>query len=199
VKRRVGPFELLLAQPVKRYRLVIEKAAGIALALTAASVLSWLGFVVAKQFSSTLAVTNLRCAEAVLAELPLTFLYLALALAASSVLPNRAAASMACIGLVIADFFINTISAAVKSISNLHVISPIYWSDSSHVLLHGFDPLRAGGMVVLAAAVLAAAVFAFERRDLSSGGREIAKPRFLRRHRSANHEALPPDSPVETV
>lgn len=175
-----GTLDLLLAQPITRRRLVLEKAAGLSLALLMAALLSLPGFVLGKLLVD-FDIGYLRILEAVLNMMPVTLLYLALALWGSAALPGRGAAAVVCIGAVVAAYFLNTVGAVVEVLEVPRKLSPFYWADGSHVMLHGFDLLRAGGLLAVAAALLALAVLSFQRRDIASGGRGISLTRLLRR------------------
>ncbi len=175
-----GTLDLLLAQPITRRRLVLEKAAGLSLALLMAALLSLPGFVLGKLLVD-FDIGYLRILEAVLNMMPVTLLYLALALWGSAALPGRGAAAVVCIGAVVAAYFLNTVGAVVEVLEVPRKLSPFYWADGSHVMLHGFDLLRAGGLLAVAAALLVMAVLSFERRDIASGGRGISLRRFLHR------------------
>lgn len=192
-----GTLELLLAQPIRRWRLLAEKSAGVAVALAGTAAISYLGFVAGKRLAD-LPVTDFRLAQAVAFMLPITLLYLAVAVAAAAALPNRSSAAMLCIGLVIADFFVNTIGGAVASLHGMRKVSAFYWSDAGHILLHGFDWTRAAALLGIAALVFVVALAAFERRDITSGGREIRLPwvrAWPARHGADARDSAPRPSP----
>ncbi|HUZ01496.1 MAG TPA: ABC transporter permease subunit [Thermomicrobiaceae bacterium] len=165
-----GTLDLVLAQPVKRGRVVLEKAAGLAIALTVAALASLLGFVTALLFID-FSIPFQHVAVAVLNTLPLALLFLGLSLWAAAILPSRAAAAMLVIGVTVTTYFFNLIGGAVESVSFLRKLSPFYWADASHVLLQGFDWARAGGFLVLAGVCLLLALWSFERRDIAVGAR----------------------------
>lgn len=166
-----GTLDLLLAQPVSRRRVLLEKSVGLALALTIATFCSLPGFLLAMAFVDfDLGVPRLFAATVNM--LPVTFLYLALALWAGAALPSRTAAAVLCIGAVVVAYFLNTIGAAVDMLEIPRKLSPFYWADASHVLVRGFDWPRALGLLLLAAAFLILAVWSFERREIAAGGAE---------------------------
>ncbi len=166
-----GTLDLLLAQPMSRRRLVVEKSAALSLAITAAAIASFPAFVLARQFVD-FDLSSVRIFAAVVNMLPVTMLFLGLSLWGSAALPGRGAAAMVSIGAVVVTYFLNTIGAAVSLLDTPRRFSPFYWADGSHVLIHGFDPLRAGGLLAIAAVFLVFAVTSFERRDIATGSRE---------------------------
>jgi hypothetical protein len=121
--------------------------------------------------------------------LPLTFIFLALALWSGAALPSRSAAAVVCIGVVVVAYFLNTIGAAVDVLEVPRKFSPFYWADGSHVLVHGFDWPRTLGLLLVTAALLALALWSFERRDIAGGGAEWSWRHLLRR---PTPSALPP-------
>lgn len=165
-----GTLDLLLAQPVTRRRLVLEKAAGLSLALLVATLLSFPGFLLGMLLVD-FDISIVRIVAALLNMLPVTLLYMALAMWGSAALPGRGAAAVVCIGAVVAAYFLNTIGAVVDVLEVPRKLSPFYWADGSYVLVHGFEPLRAGGLLVVAGVLLVLTVIAFERRDIATGGR----------------------------
>ncbi|MCC6381299.1 MAG: ABC transporter permease subunit [Dehalococcoidia bacterium] len=182
-----GTLDLLLALPVKRWRVMAEKAVGIVLALVAACILGFAGFFLSKPFVG-FPLGYGRIAEGMANMLPVTLVFLGLALLLAAALPTRSAAATLTIGAVVAGYFLNTLGAAVESLSNLRRASPFYWGDGSHVLLHGFDWVRAGGLLAVALALFAFALVAFERREIAAGGREWSLRRQLRRRLRARQE-----------
>jgi len=179
-----GTLDLLLAQPISRRRLVLEKSAALSLAIAVAALASFPGFLLARLFVD-FDLSYTRILEAVANMLPVTLLFLALALWGSAALPGRGAAAMLSIGVVVVTYFLNTIGAAVSLLDTPRKLSPFYWADGSHVLIHGFDPLRAGGLLAVAAIFLALAVVSFERRDIATGSREWSLRGLLHRRPAA--------------
>ena len=109
-----------------------------------------------------------------------TLLFLALSMWAGATLPGRGSASMLVTGVVVVAYFLNALGAAVDFLETPRKLSPFYWSDGSHVLIHGFDWWRALGLLLVAALFLALAVVNFEHRDISSGRREWSLRGLLR-------------------
>lgn len=183
-----GTLDLLLAQPRSRRRVLLEKAAGIAVSISAATMLSAIGFLVAKPFVE-FGLTPLELVAATFYTLPLILLYGAIALWAGVTLPTRSSASMVVIGLVVAAYFVQLIGGAVSSLNDIQKVSPFYWADASHVLIDGFDWGRFLGILAVDAVILGLAVFSFERRDISAGRREWSIRNWLRRGRPNGAEA----------
>lgn len=166
-----GTLELVLAQPVSRRRVLWEKAAGIT-ALVALAALAGFPAILAGKIFIDFDLGNWRIFEATLNMLPITLLFLALAFWATTWLPSRAAAASLTIGVLVVAYFINMIGASVDALAEIRKVSPFYWADAPRVLVRGFDFARAGGLLAIAAVLLALATRSFEHRDISSGTRE---------------------------
>lgn len=177
-----GTLDFLLALPIRRWRVLCEKAAGITAALAVSIVLGYAGFLLSKPFVD-FPLSYWRIAQAMANLLPITLVFLALAMLAAALLPGRAAASALSIGLVVAAYFLNTIGAVADVLGEARKASPFCWSDGGHVLVNGFDWLRAGGLLALALALFCAALWAFERREIAAAGHEWSLGRLLRRSR----------------
>lgn len=184
-----GMLDLLLAQPVRRARLLLERVAALAVVLAAAALASLPGFLLAAALvdfpidlgNITLAVLNM---------LPLVLLFLALSVLGSAALPSRSAATMLAVAVIVVTYFFNLIGAAVERVHVLQQFSPFYWADATHVLFHGFDWPRTGVFLALTGALLGLAVLAFERRDVAVGAREWHGAAWLR-FRPGRHAARP--------
>lgn len=182
-----GTLDLLLAQPISRRRLLMEKAAGLAIAASLGVLVSMLGFVAAKFFVE-FDLGLWRLFEATIYMTPVILLFAALALWAGVTFTTRGVASMVVIGVVVAAYFLQLLGGAVPAMEDVRKLSPFYWSDASVVLVHGFNWLRAFGMLAAAAIFLLLALWSFERRDIASGRREWSLAAFLSRRRRAEAE-----------
>jgi ABC-2 type transport system permease protein len=188
-----GTMDILLAQPMSRRRLVLEKAAGISLALVAGMIASSMGFFVAKLFVD-FPIGSWRLVETTVATMPIVLLFGALALWAGVTFPSRGIASMVVIGVVVASYFLQLMGPTLGLLRTPQKFSPFYWSEASHVLVNGFDWVRFAGLLAVAAAFLAAALWNFERRDITAGTREWSWRGLFRK----NHEPAPSEPPTRT-
>ncbi|GAB4338945.1 MAG: hypothetical protein Kow0010_27270 [Dehalococcoidia bacterium] len=169
-----GTMDLLLAQPIARWRLVVEKALGITVALVAMALVALPGFVAMLPFFDTdISVWKLALATAGM--VPLGLLYLGLSLWAAAALPTRTSAVVAVVGLAVAAYILHTLGAVVPWLDTARKFQPFYWADGSRPLVEGLSAAWAGWNVLLltlATGTLACAVYSFERRDIASGARE---------------------------
>ena len=190
-----GTMDLLLAQPVRRTNLALAKGAALASAITVAALSGMIGFAIAKNFVA-FDIGLGRLAIATISMLPVTLLFLGLSLWASALLPSRGMAAMLITGLVVISYFIQILGESAPVLRTVRQISPFYWSEPSHVLLHGFDPNRSGALLLLAMLAMAASVRSFDRRDITAGAREwhlrdLSSLRSMVRKRSAETGTRP--------
>lgn len=161
-----GTLDLLLAQPVTRTQLVIEK-------LVAAAVL--IGAVV-MALLLTLSILN------PLVDLDFTFwgilganialglfamLFCCLAMAIGGLTGNRGLTVGMSAGLLGGLFFVNGLAPLVDSISWLQQLTPFYWLQEPNPLANGLDVVATLTFLVLMAILITLTVWGFNRRDIS--------------------------------
>ena len=156
---------LVLAHPIRRSRLVVAKAAAIAMVVLIVAFAVWVGLLAGVAVGGGgISVGHITALAVQLAFFGLAIGAVALALGAgtgSRSLANAVAAAVAVLG-----WLVNSFAPLVSAIDWLKYLSPFYY-------YAGHDPLTRGvgitGLVVLglvALALTAAAVVAFDRRDL---------------------------------
>ena len=165
-----GTMDVLLAQPVSRRRLALEKAAGVAIPVTVGMIASLAGFYVAKLFAD-FPIGPWRLFETTVSMIPVVLLFAAIALWAGVTFPSRGTASMFSIGVVVVAYFLQLMGPTVGLMETPQKLSPFYWSDAATVLVNGFQWIRFLVMLGVAALVLVAMLWFFERRDIT-GTRE---------------------------
>jgi ABC-2 type transport system permease protein len=162
-----GMLELLLANPVSRLRVAIERAGllVIMLAILTAVALAALAILAPPAgLTKGLSVDNIIAATVATGLLALVFA--AVAFAVSAATGNRSLAASVAAALALAGFLIEGLGAQVKLLRPLRELSPWHWLLSSEPLSHGlvwqawFLPLATS--IVL----MAAGTIVFLRRDL---------------------------------
>ena len=175
-----GTLDLLLAQPVTRRRVVLEKAAGLTAAVSVALVAGapgvWLG-----QLMVDFDLAPWRSLLAMVLTIPLALLFLAIAMFAGATLPNRAAAVVLSTTAVVAGYVLQTLGLLVTQLEEARKLTPFYWAEAADVLVGEINPFRPLVLVVPATVILVATVVAFQRRDIASGAGEMGWWRWLRR------------------
>jgi ABC-2 type transport system permease protein len=156
---------LLLAHPVSRHRLLLAKAAGVAVSVAALGVATWVGLLIAVAVAGGgINAGDLAAQSLHLVFLALVFGALALALGAAS--GDRALASGGAAGVAVLMFLINGFAPALHAISWLRYLSAFYYYSGHDPLRRGIDPGDLGVLAAAIAVLLALAVVGLRRRDL---------------------------------
>lgn len=160
-----GTMDLLLSNPIRRSRVVLEKGAAVLVQLVTLGVLVWLALVVlGPPFDLEVGAGKLAAATASI--VALGGLYGAIALCLSGGTGRRALSLGIASGLAGAGYLYTAIAPFVSSLSDHPGISPFQHG-------YGYDPLANGmqwgnflALVIPAAVFVAGAVVLFDRRDV---------------------------------
>ncbi|CAN5806478.1 ABC transporter permease [soil metagenome] len=163
-----GTLDLLLAHPVSRARVVLERALALAVSLTVATLAVFGAIVAARGVAEldALSVSAIAAASLHLLLLALTFGTLALALGAiggSRSLALSGAAIVAVLG-----YFGNTIARQVDATRWLATLSPFRYYEGGAPLRNGLQVGDATVLLVASALFFAVAVVALGRRDVGA-------------------------------
>lgn len=160
-----GRFEWLLALPLARGRLLIEKTAGLALT-TLALVALLVGVFAVVAYVGFLDVGLVNLAQAGVALFLLTFLHGAIALAAGAATGRRGLAIGAGAGVAVAGYLLQILGAFVDWLDRLRWLSPMHHYASDEALTGTWQPVHAAVFIGASVVVLAVAFWGFGRRDL---------------------------------
>ncbi|MBB4661483.1 ABC transporter permease [Conexibacter arvalis] len=160
-----GTMDLLLATPIHRARVVIEKAVALLAGLLALGLVTWLGLVaIGPLVDIDLSAGKLAAATA--GNLLLGVLYGGIALCLSGATGRRGLSLGIAAGLAAAGFLYTSIAPFVAGLSDHLGFSPFQWAYGDEPLRNGadwgdFGLLLAGGLLFTALAVAL-----FDRRDV---------------------------------
>jgi ABC-2 type transport system permease protein len=162
-----GTMELLLALPIMRGRLVLEKLAALIAEVVALGAVLWLALWVGA------AVVDMRISGAHLASgtagsVLVAILFGALSMALGAATGRRSLAIGLTSALAVAAFLVNVLAPLVDSLSEVRRLSPFYHYAASDPLRHGLDAGDVAFLVVTAALFAVAATLAFQRRDIAN-------------------------------
>jgi len=158
-------LDLLLANPVARWRVVVDKFAALVVGLA----------VVAGVLFATLAfggalvglhVAIGRLAAVVLASWLFALDFGTLALAIGAATGRRGLARGVSAAVAVASYLVSGLADLVRSLRPLRPLSLFYHSLGTEPLFNGFSPWHTAVLVAVPAALVAAACWSFERRDL---------------------------------
>lgn len=167
-EEEAGTLDLLLAQPLRRTRVVLEKLAAMAAltgGLAAVLFLSVWGMAVAVRME----IGGDRIAAASLSAWLLAVAHGALALLVGSATGRKGAAVGIAAAAAVAGYLLDGLGNLVDFLQPWRVVSPFNWYFQADALRTGFAP---GWTALLAAAVLVFAALAppaFARRDVAVG------------------------------
>ena len=162
-----GTIDWLLSTPLSRARVMLEKSAGVLLAVLAAGAVLFLVLLI----GSPLAGLGLGTGAIAAAVANLVFLgwaYGALALAVGAATGSRWAATGVAVGIGLAGYLLTSLARIVPALESWRWLSPFTWY-ASHDALQG--RLHAGYLAALLVTTLIGvvlAVIAFRRRDLGT-------------------------------
>ena len=159
-------MDLLLATPVPRYRIVLERfAAMVTLVVVLAAVVLIVMVVGNPIVDLGFALPNMLASNLALALLALVFG--SLALAVGGLTGRRGTTIGVAAGATVATFFINGLAELVDWLQGLQKLTPFYWLQQWDPLNNGFSLSTITLMVVVIAVLVAIALWGFSRRDVA--------------------------------
>lgn len=162
-----GTLDILLAEPVERWRVLTEKTIAIVLATIVVAAGLFAGIeIVAVLYAVEVPVGLLAAGLVSAVLLALAFGMLALAIAAWS--GNRAASIGISVAILVVTYFVNALAPIVDVLNSVRGLSPFYYYLSNNPLKNGLDVGHAVVLAVLGVVLFVVALFAFERRDLAA-------------------------------
>lgn len=161
-----GTMDLLLANPVPRWRIIIEKSAAFVIGTAVIGMGMWIGAAIGA-VGADVKLDLWLVAQALGSVLLLGLALGGLALALGALTGRRWLAAGISLMVAIAGFFLNGLGALVEWLGPWRPISPFYHYIANDPLSNGLDAGHA--LVLVAWAVIGGivAVIAFERRDLA--------------------------------
>jgi beta-exotoxin I transport system permease protein len=161
-----GTLDLLLANPVSRGRVVLEKLGALVFELLALGLVLWVGLVVGSHAAQMkVSAVHLGAAAAAAVLLGLAFGTIALFIGAAS--GKRGLAAGLSAALAVAAYVVNSLAPLVSSLEPLQKLTPIYHYASSDPLRHGLEASHVSVLAGIALVAAVLAVAAFNRRDIS--------------------------------
>jgi ABC-2 type transport system permease protein len=175
-----GTIDLLMAQPVARSTMVLQKCLAFCVGAVLVVALGFVGFALSIPFVSIdIGLPDAAVASANL--LPITLLFFTFSLWLGAVAANRGVAAGAAVAVATGTYFANSLASGVHEISGLRYASPFYYYGAGLPLVKGIDWPHVTLLLGVSALFLALALRAFERRDIAIGGVASLKPRDLLR------------------
>ena len=161
-----GTLDLLLANPLSRRRVVLEKFGALSIVVLLLAGIYWAGLTLGITIvNANVNLLNLAAACFSAALLGITFGTLSLAIGCAIGKRNLAVAGAG--GLAVVTYFLNALAPVIDSLEPFHGLSPFYYYIGGDPLLNGLNAGHAGVLVGMTAVFIIAALMRFERRDIS--------------------------------
>ncbi|MBI4328592.1 MAG: ABC transporter permease subunit [Chloroflexi bacterium] len=160
-----GTLDLLLANPVARRRVVVEKFAAMVVATIALATTFWAGLTVGSK-AVGMEINVVRLAEMTVSLALLGLVFGSLALAFGAARGNSGLSIGVASALGVAFYFANALAPAVEALEPLRNFSPFYYYIGADPLTNGLNLAHAGVLAGLSVLLLIVALVTFERRDL---------------------------------
>ena len=162
-----GTLDLLLANPLKRWQVVMEKSLAHGAALFMLSFVFWLAMAGGSRLFG-IALNGLRLAAVIFSCWLLGLAFYSLALACGCLSGKKKFSVGVSGGLAVITYLINAYAPMVESLRPYRIFSPFYFYNGNNVLSNGLQPTHILVLACLIALFFSAALLAFSRRNLSS-------------------------------
>jgi beta-exotoxin I transport system permease protein len=160
-----GTLDLLLASPISRRRVALEKLGALAAEVVALGLVLWLALLVATSaVDMKIGAGDLAAATA--AAVLLAFGFGAISLLVGCATGRRGVATGAAAALAVAAYLVNSLAAQVSALEPFQKASPFYHYAAHDPLRHGLSGWHMLFLATVAAAATALAPELFDRRDL---------------------------------
>lgn len=161
-----GTLDVLLANPISRVQVVVEKFAALAVGMALVAFFMWFGL------AATVGLVDIeldlwRLAQACLSSALLGLVFGALALAVSGLRGNRGLSGGVAVAAMLISYLIDNYASLVKEIEPFQKLSPFYYANQSRPLFNGLDMGHAIVLVAISLALLGATLLAFRARDIA--------------------------------
>lgn len=164
-EERAGTMDILLANPVPRWRIVIEKFGTMLIGGGVLAISMWLSIVVGAVIVD-MEISYFRLIEATIGSLLLAFAFGAFALLLGSATGQRGTSIGIAAGVGVATYLLNGFALLIDWLEPFRFVSPFYYYAENDPLSNGLDLWHTLVLVALTAVCLIAAVYAFQHRDV---------------------------------
>jgi ABC-2 type transport system permease protein len=162
-----GTLELLLANPVSRTRVVLEKTVALALEVAGLGVVLWLALWIGA-LAADMDISAGHLAAATLSAVLLALAYGAIAVLLGAATGRRALAIGVTTAAGVAAYLVNGLAPLVDALEVPQKLSPFYHYAAGDPLRHGVSLSHLAVLVGIAAVATAFAPWLFARRDLAT-------------------------------
>ncbi len=164
-----GILDVLLSLPVPRGRVVLEKFLAYSVLAAGVVVVSTLALFLSILLTPAVNVPASRLVEASISILPGTLTVLAFTVFVATLVRRRTYAATIAVVFLVGSWFIDVIgrTASTSFVNTARVISFYAYYDTAEVLQHGLALGKMAVLLAATAALVAGALWAFQRRNIS--------------------------------
>ncbi len=164
-----GTLDLLLAAPIPRWQVIVEKSATFVVALVIIVAASGLGIILGVAITPDLAIDSMKIAGAALNMLPVILFMAALTLFLSTVLRARGQAGGIAAAIIVISYFLNSFADMADSgiLKTLKSVSFYSYYNPFSVLIDGIRWGNFALLLGLAVLLFGLALYFFQRRDIA--------------------------------
>ncbi len=170
-----GTLEMVLAQPVTRRRIFIERFVALALGAVLICGLASVGFLLSAPFvdlRGEIAVWELAVAP--FGTVSFALALISLSLLVGTLLPRRGQSTALLTALIVAFYLMDVLPGLVDGLGPLRYGSAFYYSDASRLLLAGVSVWHQAVLLGAVALFALLALAAFDERDIGTGRSPLA-------------------------
>ena len=161
-----GTLDLLLANPLQRWRLVLEKFIAMLICTLLLAFVFWATLAIGGAVID-MGLNLVRLAAICFSGFLLATAFGSVALAMGCA-RGKSGISLGMGGaLAVYAYMLNALAPLIDWLEPFQVASPFYYYIEANPLQYGLDPLRAGVLIGISVVFLVIAIVTFERRDLS--------------------------------
>jgi ABC-2 type transport system permease protein len=160
-----GTLDLLLSNPLPRWRVVLEKSATMVVATLLLGLAFWIGLSLGA-LGVRMEISYLHMAEATFSGVLLGLVYGAIALAAGCLWGKRGLSVGVATALGVAGYFLNALAPLVEGLKTWRRLSPFYFYIGADPLLNGLKGSHVAVLLSLIVLFIGISLLAFQRRDI---------------------------------
>jgi len=162
-----GTLDLLLANPLQRWQVVLQKSLAHGAALFVLSVVFWVGMA-GGTWLFGIVLDRLRLAAVIFSCWLLGLVFYSISLACGCWRGKKKFSIGVSGGLAVITYLINAYAPMVENLRPWRFYSPFYYYNGNTVINNGLHPVHVLVLACLIAFFFSAALFAFNRRNLST-------------------------------
>ena len=164
-----GTLELVLAQPISRSAVFWSKFLALIASIALILLLTWSGFAIGLARATTIDLTYAEVFRPIISLFSVVLVFLSLSLMLSMILPSSNGAGLIAGFLLIASYFITSLSHINPDLETINRVSPLKYYQGGEAM-SGLDYEASLILFGLSVICIGIAWFFFDRRDLRLGG-----------------------------